>query len=91
MIILIRKIYQIVIYLKPTNSPLVYETSFKSEQMIHNFNVIRLWEQPTEIFQQSLGLLPFAVLSKTSDPEKTLIDVAKQIDLIEDPQLQTFP
>jgi predicted transposase/invertase (TIGR01784 family) len=84
-----RKIYQIVIYLKPTNSPLVYETSFKSEQMVHNFSVIRLWEQPTEIFQQSLGLLPLAILSKTSDPEKTLRDVAQQIERIEDAQLQS--
>jgi predicted transposase YdaD len=34
--------------------------------------VIRLWEQPTEIFLQSPGLLPFAILSQTSDSEALL-------------------
>jgi hypothetical protein len=51
--------------------------------------VIRLWEQPTEIFRQYLGLLPFAVLSKTNNPEATLRDVAKQIENITDKRLQS--
>jgi predicted transposase/invertase (TIGR01784 family) len=84
-----KEIHQTVIYLKRTNSPLVRETSFKSKQMIHNFNVIRLWEEPTEIFQQYLGLLPLAVLSKTTDPEGTLRDVARQIENIKDKQIQS--
>jgi predicted transposase/invertase (TIGR01784 family) len=84
-----KEIHQTVIYLKRTNSPLVRETSFKSKQMMHNFNVIRLWEEPTETFQQYLGLLPLAVLSKTSDPEETLRDVARQIENIEDKQIQS--
>jgi predicted transposase YdaD len=46
------------------------------------FHVIRLWEQPTAIFQQYQGLLPFAALSQTSDPEETLRQVARQIENI---------
>jgi predicted transposase/invertase (TIGR01784 family) len=84
-----KEIHQTVIYLKRTNSPLVHETSFKSKQMIHNFNVIRLWEEPTETFQQYLGLWPLAVLSKTIDPEETLRQVARQIENIEDKQVQS--
>jgi len=42
-----KQIHQTVIYLKPTNSELAYQTSFNSLQLTHNFNVIRLWEQPT--------------------------------------------
>lgn len=64
-----KKIYQTVIYLKRTNLSLAYQTNFISEQMTHNFNVIRLWEQPTETFQQYLGLLPLAVLTKTIQPK----------------------
>jgi predicted transposase/invertase (TIGR01784 family) len=84
-----KEIYQVVIYLKRTNSPLAHQTSFKSKQLNHEFNVIRLWEQPTEIFQQYLGLLPLAVLSKTNNPEATLRDVAKQIENITDKRLQS--
>ena len=39
-----KEIHQTVIYLKPTNSPLAYQTSFNSKSLNHNFNVIRLWE-----------------------------------------------
>ena len=84
-----KQIHQSVIYLKPTKSPLVYQNSFKSQQLNHEFNVIRLWEQPTDIFQQYLGLLPLAVLTKTSNPEKTLRDVARQIDSIADKRVQS--
>lgn len=84
-----KEIYQVVIYLKRTNSPLAHQTSFRSKQLNHEFNVIRLWEQPTEIFQQYLGLLPLAVLSKTNNPEATLTDVARQIENITDKRLQS--
>ena len=39
--------------------------------------MIRLWEQPTAIFQQYQGLLPFATLPQTNAPEETLRQVAK--------------
>jgi len=82
-------IYQVVIYLKPTNSLLAYQTSFNSEQLTHKFNVIRLWEQPTTTFQQSLGLLPLAVLTKTDDPAATLQTVVKLIDNIKDRKVKS--
>ena len=84
-----KEIHQTVIYLKPTKSPLAYQTSFKSNQLNHEFNVVRLWEQPTDIFRQYLGLLPLAVLTQTSNPEETLRDVARQIDHIADKQVQS--
>jgi len=84
-----KEIHQTVIYLKRTNSPLVHQNSFNSKQLNHEFNVVRLWEQPTEIFRQYLGLLPLAVLTKTSDPEETLRDVARRIDNIADKRVQS--
>jgi len=84
-----RKVHQVVIYLSPSRSHLVHETTFNLGELIHNFNVIRLWEQPTAIFQQYQGLLPFATLSQTSAPEETLRQVARQIENIADKQLQS--
>jgi predicted transposase/invertase (TIGR01784 family) len=84
-----KQIHQVVIYFTPSKSPLVHETTFKVGTLNHEFNVIRLWEQPTEIFQQYQGLLPFATLSQTSDPEETLRQVAKQIENIADRQVQS--
>ena len=83
------EIYQVVIYLTPSQSPLVYQTTFNLGGLSHQFNVIRIWEQPTEIFQQYQGLLPFAALSQTNNPEETLRQVARQIENIEDKQVQS--
>jgi len=84
-----RKVHQVVIYLKPSKSLLVFETEFNLGELVHQFQVIRLWEQSTENFQKCLGLLPFATLSQTTNPEKTLTDVAKLINKIKDKQVQS--
>lgn len=84
-----RQVHQVVIYLSPSQSPLVYKTKFDLRELIHNFNVIRLWEQSTEILQQYQGLLPFATLSQTSNPEETLRQVARQIENIADKQVKS--
>ncbi len=84
-----KRMLQVVIYLKETNSQEVYKTTFELEQTIHRFQVIRIWEQPTEIFMQTPGLLPFAVLSNTESKIDTLQEVATRIDNIEDKQIQT--
>jgi predicted transposase/invertase (TIGR01784 family) len=84
-----REIYQVVIYLTPSESPLVHETTFNLGGLSHQFNVIRIWEQPTEIFRKYQGLLPFATLSQTDNPEETLRQVARQIENIEDKQVQS--
>ena len=80
---------QIVIYLKQTASPLVYQTSFTMERTHHEFEVIRLWEQPASVFLQYPGLIPFAVLGQSESAEETLRQVAQTVDQIEDPQTQS--
>ena len=84
-----KQIHQVVIYLSPSQSRLVYENTFNIGRLNHEFNIIRLWEQPTEIFQRYQGLLPFAVLTNNQDPEETLRQVARQIENIEDKQVQS--
>jgi predicted transposase/invertase (TIGR01784 family) len=79
-----KKMRQVVIYLRPSGSDLVQQTSFNLEETQHQFEVIRLWEQPTELFLQQPGLLPLAVLSQTSDPEQVLQAVVHRVEEIAD-------
>ena len=84
-----KRMHQVVIYLKPTSSELVYQESFEIPEMCHKFQVIRLWEQPEELFWQSTGLLPLAVLSQTEDKRKTLREVAQRIEQIRERRQQS--
>jgi predicted transposase/invertase (TIGR01784 family) len=79
---------QVVIYLKQTASPLVYQTSFTMERTRHEFDVIRLWEQPASLFLQYPGLIPFAALGQSTNAEETLRQASQRIDQIEDPATQ---
>jgi predicted transposase/invertase (TIGR01784 family) len=79
---------QVVIYLQPTGSDLVRQTSFSMERTHHEFDVICLWEQPAALFLQYPGLLPFAALGQTSNPEATLRQVAQAVNQISDPTTQ---
>ncbi|MEH2456311.1 Rpn family recombination-promoting nuclease/putative transposase [Nostoc sp.] len=75
-----KAMHQVVIYLKQTNSDLVQQNTFIIAGTRHEFSVIRLWEQPTELFLRTPGLLPFAVLSSTIDREAVLKQVAREIN-----------
>lgn len=77
-----KRIVQVVIYLRLTDSELVRQTCFTANNLRHEFQVIRLWEQPTEIFLQCPGLLPYAVLSQTNDRAGVLRSVAQAIDTL---------
>jgi predicted transposase/invertase (TIGR01784 family) len=79
---------QVVIYLKQTGSELAYQTSFTMERTRHEFDVIRLWEQPAALFLQYPGLIPFAVLGQSADAEETLRQAAQKVDQISDPIAQ---
>jgi predicted transposase/invertase (TIGR01784 family) len=75
-------IRQVVIYLKPTNSPLVYENKFERGTTKHEFEVIRLWEQTSADFLASAGTIPFAILVKDENKKLLLQEIAQKIDEI---------
>jgi predicted transposase/invertase (TIGR01784 family) len=83
-----KTMHQVVIYLKPTKSALVYQDSFQLGATTHRYRVIRLWEQSSDLFLNSLGLLPLAVLTQTSDPILKLREVAAILDGITDNQVK---
>jgi predicted transposase/invertase (TIGR01784 family) len=80
---------QVVIYLKSTTSELAYQTSFSLENTDHNFQVMRLWEQPASLFLQYPGLLPFAALGQSESPVEMLRQVTEIVDQIEDQTTQS--
>jgi predicted transposase YdaD len=49
---------QVVIYLTRSSSELVHQSAFEIPGTRHEFEVIRLWEQPTQPFLESTDLLP---------------------------------
>ena len=65
-----KRIYQVVIYLRKTNSALVWQNSFELPGLKYSYNEIRLWEIPPEELLSKPGLLPFAVLSQSQDAAK---------------------
>ncbi|MBF1989079.1 Rpn family recombination-promoting nuclease/putative transposase [Fischerella thermalis] len=84
-----KRMNQVVIYLQKTTSDLVQQNTFTLERTHHEFDIIRLWEQPTSVFLQYPGLLPFAVLSETNDRTETLRQVAQIIYNIKDQRTQS--
>lgn len=76
------------IYLKETSSELVQQNTFTIGSTHHEFEVVRLWEQPPEVFLRYPGLFPFAVLGGTNDRASTLQQVAQEIIGITDQRLQ---
>ena len=79
-----KQMRQVVLYLQPTGSDLVQQTSFALERTRHEFDVVRLWEQPASTFLQYPGLLPLAVLGQTTNPESVLRQVAHLVEQISD-------
>ena len=60
------------------------QNTFTANNLRHEFRVVRLWEQPTDLFLQRPGLLPYAVLSQTQDRVGVLQQVAAVIDALPD-------
>ncbi|MGG6270835.1 Rpn family recombination-promoting nuclease/putative transposase [Leptolyngbya sp. AN03gr2] len=83
-----KSMHQVVIYLKQTASELVHQTGFVLERTRHEFDVVRLWEQPNDLFLQYPGLIPFATLGRTENPEATLRQAAEAINQIPDAATQ---
>ncbi len=76
---------QVVIYLKPTTSELAYQNSYDLERTHHEFDVVRLWEQPATLFLEYPGLLPFAALGQSESPAEMLRQATQLVEQLEEP------
>jgi predicted transposase YdaD len=84
-----KQMRQVVIYLTRSTSELVHQTAFEIPGTRHEFEVIRLWEQPTQPFLEATGLLPLAVLTQTPDTAQTLRQVAARVEAIPEMRVQS--
>jgi predicted transposase/invertase (TIGR01784 family) len=84
----LKTMHQVVIYLKPTKSALVYQDSFQLGETTHHYRTIRLWEQSSDLFLTNPGLLPLAILTQSKDPTTRLREVAKGLDTIENQRVR---
>ncbi len=75
---------QVVIYLRKTSSKLVLQNEYVTNEMRHQFRVIRLWEEEVSDFLTTPGLLPYAVLASSSNKEVILQQVVQRIEDIAD-------
>ena len=79
-----RDIEQVVIYLRQTSSDLVRQSEYVTNKMSHQFRVIRLWEEEVSNFLTTPGLLPYAVLARSTDKEAVLQQVVERIQQVGD-------
>ncbi|TRT84207.1 MAG: Rpn family recombination-promoting nuclease/putative transposase [Microcystis aeruginosa Ma_AC_P_19900807_S299] len=84
-----KPIYQVVIYLRKTDSPRVRQNEYRQGKTYHQFEVIRLWEQPSEPLLQAPGLFPFAILAQAEDQENLLRQIAQEIEQMGDHREQS--
>ena len=81
-------IEQVIIFLQPSNSEMVFKTEYVDKNTRHKYRVIRLWEQDAAPLLNNPALLPLAALAKSNSPESLLQQVASQVDMIEESEAQ---
>jgi predicted transposase YdaD len=83
-----KTIRQVVIYLRKTNSPKVYQDYFEIPGLYAEFDIIRIWEVPAAELMAYEGLLPFVALSQTEDASASLRSAVEAINQMADESQQ---
>lgn len=81
-------IEQVIVFLQPSNSEMVFKTEYVDKNTRHKYRVIRLWEQDSAPLLNNPALLPLAALAKSNSPESLLQQVANAVDMIEESEEQ---
>lgn len=82
------EIKQFIIFLQQTTSPIVFQTQYVDTNTIHNYRVIRVWEEDPATLLANPGLLPLSPLARSNSPSTLLKQVAAAVDMIEETQEQ---
>ena len=82
------RIEQVVIFLQRIDSPLVFIDRFQVGNTVHPYRIIRLWEEDPAPFLASPALLPLAPLTRSDSPQELLVQVAAEVELIQDPAVR---
>ncbi|MBL1203333.1 MAG: Rpn family recombination-promoting nuclease/putative transposase [Nostoc sp. GBBB01] len=78
------EIQQVLIFLQPTSSEIVFQTQYLDTNTTHRYRVIRLWEEDPTPLLANPAFLPLATLAKTDSPRNLLTQVAAAVDMIEE-------
>ncbi|MGF1989357.1 MAG: Rpn family recombination-promoting nuclease/putative transposase [Nostoc sp. ZfuVER08] len=78
------EIQQVLIFLQPTSSEIVFQTQYLDTNTTHRYRVIRLWEEDPTPLLANTAFLPLATLAKTDSPRDLLTQVAAAVDMIEE-------
>ncbi|BAY90950.1 MULTISPECIES: DUF4351 domain-containing protein [unclassified Tolypothrix] len=73
---------QVVIFLQETTSEVAFIEEYRDDTTIHQYQVVRLWEQDSTTFLDNPALLPLATLTRSDSPQGLLAQVAERIATI---------
>lgn len=78
------RVTQVFIFLQETSNEAAFTEEYRDETTIHQYRVVRLWEQDSQLFLENPALLPLASLTRTNSPQALLAQVAEQVATIPD-------
>ncbi|WP_392478146.1 Rpn family recombination-promoting nuclease/putative transposase [Nostoc sp. C110] len=77
-------VVQVLIFLQETTNEMAFTEEYRDNTTIHQYQVVRLWEQDSTLFLVNPALLPLASLTRTDSPQSLLAQVAEQVATIPD-------
>lgn len=77
-------VMQVLIFLQETTNEMAFTEEYRDNTTIHQYQVVRLWEQDSTLFLVNPALLPLASLTRTDSPQTLLAQVAEQVATIPD-------
>lgn len=77
-------VVQVLIFLQETTNEIAFTEEYRDNTTIHQYQVVRLWEQDSTLFLVNPALLPLASLTRTDSPQTLLAQVAEQVATIPD-------
>jgi predicted transposase YdaD len=77
-------VIQIIIFCQKISNQIAFTEEYRDETTIHQYRVIRLWEQDPTLFLNNPALLAFAPLTKSDSPPDLLAQFAQKVNQIED-------
>jgi predicted transposase YdaD len=83
------EIEQVIIFLQPSTSEIVFKTQYVDTKTRHEYRVIRLWEEDPAPLLVNPALLLLAALARSDSPNALLEQVAAQVDMIEESDKRT--
>lgn len=60
---------QVLIFLQETTNEMAFTEEYRDNTTIHQYQVVRLWEQDSTLFLVNPALLPLASLTRTDSPQ----------------------